>query len=87
MSQDFVKLYPTSVNGDMFILAAFRYALGRRTYAVACVADELLRFADAMDPFHKMLIAKEIREAIERGEAGDECDVRAWTRVAERMEA
>lgn len=82
-----VTLYPHTVNGGMFVMAAFRYALGRRTYAVGCVADELLRFADAMDPFDKTLIASEIRVALDKGEAGDECDVRAWTEVAERMEA
>lgn len=43
---------------------AFRYALGRRSYSVGIVIDELKRNWNDLCPFDRKLVKKEIREAI-----------------------
>lgn len=45
---------------------AFRYALGRKTYASNNVADEVLAHASEIHPATRDKMAKEIREAIAR---------------------
>lgn len=65
---------------------AFRYALGRRTYVVRTVANYIINHKDDFDENHQKLIIKEIKEAIEKGHAGMEMDIRDWIRVLEVFE-
>jgi ribosome biogenesis SPOUT family RNA methylase Rps3 len=44
---------------------AFRYALGRRSYAVGIVIDELRRNWDDLTPFDRKLIKKEIDDRVD----------------------
>lgn len=61
---------------------AFRYALGRQTYAVGEVGAYLIRVRDHLPRHARRLICSEIEEAIERGEAGADMDVSNWRAVA-----
>lgn len=60
---------------------AFRYALGRRTYAVGIVSDEIIKQKENIPPITKELMEKEIREAIKKDCAGAECDIARWMDV------
>lgn len=44
---------------------AFRYALGRQSYAVGIVIDELRRNWDDLTPFDRKLIKKEIDDRVD----------------------
>lgn len=60
---------------------AFRYALGRRTYAVAEVASELRAHAPTLSNKTKLSIIKEIEEQLQHSESMDQGDVKEWQRV------
>ena len=66
---------------DDIVFYAFRYALGRKTYAVGIVVDYILGNWDLLKPATKGLIQAEIEEAIEKGNAGMEIDVKEWTKI------
>ena len=68
------------VNEEM-IMYSFRYALGRKTYATSTVSDYLVKFWHRFKSHTKEQIIKEIGEAIERDEAGMQCDVDNWKKV------
>lgn len=60
---------------------AFRYALGRRTAAVSMVADYLKNHWAEIDEQTQKQIQDEIIQAIDRDEAGDDCDKRTWLEI------
>lgn len=60
---------------------AFRYALGRTTYAVSDVSQYLIDHWDEIDAKHQRLIHTEISEALTNGTAGHECDKKCWHAV------
>jgi hypothetical protein len=74
------------VDDGMFVVAAFRYAIGRRSYAVSCIANVLRRLAPEMLPRDRCLIWKEIEEAIKRQQAGSYIDEDIWRTVQRRLE-
>lgn len=58
---------------------AFRYALGRHTYAVSDVADYLIRHKSEIGATTKAMIRREIKEHFDKyGDEGWECDMRSW---------
>ena len=69
---------------SLILLCAFRYALGRRTYVVGCVTECLQKHWHELSKGDRSLIIREIGEAIERGQAGDVCDVLQWKALVER---
>ena len=64
---------------------AFRYALGRMTYAVADVCIILHKNIKKIDPYNRELMIKEISQAIEDGCAGQRCDVLRWKHLLEAL--
>ncbi len=66
---------------ESLLVYSFRYALGRMTYAVNDVTMAIIQNKHVLHPHTKELIKKEIREAVENGEAGMECDVEEWSNV------
>lgn len=64
---------------------AFRYALGRMTYAVNEVATEIIRHADKLHENIKGLMIREIEEAIAKGQAGMAMDVNRWEEVLDAL--
>lgn len=80
------QLIHESVQRDLLIYA-FRYALGRRSYAVADVANVLRRAWPELSHADKHLYKLEIREAITRDCAGDDQDIKTWQALLELDEA
>ena len=60
---------------------AFRYSLGRRTYAVDIVCDGLKRNWLELREYDRQQIKKEIQEAIDDRNAGDNCDIENWKEI------
>jgi hypothetical protein len=63
------------------LIYAFRYALGRMTYAVSTVANEIKRRAADLSPKAKALIVKEITEAESDNRLGMKMDAEYWREV------
>ena len=66
---------------DFMIFCAFRYCLGRMTYAVSICADYLTAHWRKLHPDTQKMIHQEIQKAFERSEYGHECDYEDWQRV------
>jgi hypothetical protein len=66
---------------ELILLAACRYALGRKTYIVGTVVDYLLKEWKDISGQLKAVIQVEIKEAIESGNAGMDMDVGEWKRL------
>lgn len=62
---------------------AFRYALGRKTYAASDVANFLCKYKKDLDLSHyiQSSICREIKDALMTNTAGMECDKDAWNKV------
>ena len=74
---------------DLFFVAAFRYALGRRTYMVFTIAD-FIKTNIALVPKNIInLMIREITEAEQNHNdglykaLGDDCDVKTWLSLRE----
>lgn len=63
------------------LFMAFRYALGRRTYVVQDIVETLIDKWDEISLHYKKLIVKEINDAIETDNIGDEFDKAEWERI------
>jgi hypothetical protein len=68
---------PTADLADMLI-CAFRYALGRRTYVTSTMSEHLRTYWACLPRAWQELVQREIREAIDSGCAGDNCDIQSW---------
>jgi len=66
---------------EEILLYAFRYALGRMTYAVGIVSDTIITHWDEINPILQAIIHKEIREAINSLHAGMAMDIECWNKV------
>lgn len=60
---------------------AFRYCLGRRTYAVSDCVEWLNRNWNLFTSVEQIRIQNEIREAIDRKQAGAEFDIEEWRKL------
>lgn len=69
----------------VFLMYAFRYALGRQSYSVVDVASELVEHRDDLTADWRRQIVQDIKNAIENGDAGQQCDVDRWRDVARAM--
>ena len=74
----------TDFNEDITFYA-FRYALGRMTYAVKDVVDYLIENWGKISTKTKELIIKEIDRAIIEGKSGMDCDTEQWQRVIDKV--
>lgn len=75
-----------SVTHDILFFA-FRYALGRRTFAPSIVARQIKQNIKEMPTNDLNTIDMEIMEAWVAGGLGDECDVRTWVNLQDTIEA
>lgn len=67
---------------NLILCCAFRYALGRRTYVVSAVVDEIINNWNNISIFDKQRFRKEILEYLElNGNLGHECDKQEWLRI------
>lgn len=69
-----------SVDTQLLYIAAFRYALGRRTYVVPVVAANIRNAIGLLTDDTKALIVREIKEC---QHLGDECDAEIWLSLAD----
>lgn len=77
-----VKKQKSMDGHESIMFWAFRYALGRHTYAVSDVADYLIIHKDKIGAATKARICREIKEHFEEyGDGGWECDKLAWDGV------
>ena len=60
---------------------AFRYALGRMTHSTSTVSDYILQHWKEFSDSDKELFKREIKEAIDSGCAGHQCDIDSWKRI------
>lgn len=67
-----------TLDEDITIVCAFRYALGRQTYVVSSVANEIKRLAQKISIKSRHLIIREIKEAIDGNKAGMQMDADEW---------
>ncbi len=70
------------MNQDI-IIYAFRYALGRETYAVGLVTDYLIENWSKIDSFVKLRIKSEIQDALKKDKVGMEMDEKCWKKILE----
>ena len=71
-----------SINEEIVLSCAFRYALGRMTYVVSSVCEELIRLEPILSWNFKERISKEITEhQIQYGKAGTSFDNEEWEYV------
>lgn len=73
---------------ENFILYAFRYALGRSTYAVSDVSDFIIRNKMFLHSYIKKQIVQEIKEYFSRTHEGlyMQCDKDCWNNVLKELE-
>jgi hypothetical protein len=70
-----------TLDDQIILFCAFRYALGRRTYVSGVVSERLISLNDSLSQIEKDKYISEIKEAIEEGSAGDDCDIKQWKKV------
>lgn len=63
---------------EQVLICAFRYALGRRTYVVSEIVNELTTNWSHLSSYSKVLIRKEI---IECNDLGAEMDKKEWAKI------
>ena len=63
------------------VVAAFRYALGRRSYAVSLISHWLIKNWNEIHKSDQDLIKKEIQYAIDHDSAGTDMDIEEWRKV------
>ena len=64
------------------LVYAFRYTLGRATYAPQQVASVLKQCWLDLPQSDRDLYRREIKEAVDRGAAGHKCDELVWMQIA-----
>lgn len=72
---------PKIETDPIILMCAQRYALGRATYIVGTVADELIRHRDVLRPQWRQQIIRDIRDAVGEDRAGMDMDARRWLDV------
>jgi len=68
---------------NMLLFCAFRYALGRQTYVVSLIVDEIIERWDSLDEVDRSQYKKEIKEALDMARAGADMDEKQWKRILE----
>lgn len=72
---------------ESMLFYAFRYALGRATYASHDVVRAIKAHSNAMSHATRLKIIKEIQETKQKGQhyLGHDCDARAWESLVEYL--
>lgn len=63
------------------LIYAFRYCLGRRTYATHTMQQALKQAWPNLSAGDRAMYKREIREAQENMHLGDDCDAQGWLEV------
>lgn len=70
-------------NGQLMVMAAHRYCLGRQTYIVGSCIEWLRLWWPKFDRNTRNVIVRDTVEALQDNCAGSECDARDWKAFAE----
>lgn len=70
---------------DDILFFAFRYVLGRMSYSVKIVTDEILHSAEHIRPKLRKVMMKEIDEAYRENRLGMDMDAERWHRVRKKL--
>ena len=83
VGRKYVEVPPSvPLNQELILACAFRYALGRATYVVGAVCEELIRLEPLLNDSFKYRTAREIQEyQDEHGKAGWDFDNDGWNYV------
>ncbi|MFF0904031.1 UNVERIFIED_CONTAM: hypothetical protein RF653_10185 [Kocuria sp. CPCC 205316] len=71
----------------IFLMYAFRYALGRQSYSVHDVATALIEHKDSIRTDWQRQVIRDITEAIAEGRAGMRMDEHLWLDVVAAFES
>lgn len=72
-------------NGQLMVMAAHRYSLGRRSYIVGACIEWLEQWWGEFDENTRRVIMRDTVEALQDDLAGDACDFADWKAFAERI--
>ena len=72
---------------NWLVFAAFRYALGRKTYITSTVARIMMDHSQFLHPKDLRKYVTEIQEAIDSGEAGMDMDVEEWVALKKCLQS
>ena len=75
-------IIPEHLQKDCLIFA-FRYALGRQSMAPLTIVEAIEAAWPELELNNKRIFIREIRHAIEFGNAGMDCDIKLWKRILE----
>lgn len=75
----------THLDVRIFMISAFRYALGRRTYFVKTVADMLLKNVELLSPGDRETIIGEINKAYSNYMIGGKMDKEVWFNLRDEL--
>lgn len=76
---------PLTPTERTIVVFAFRYALGRRTYAPSLVAGYITEHLDSFTEHELNQMADEIEDAERDGLLGDACDAAVWLELKDRL--
>lgn len=80
-----MRLRPPVRVDESTLIWATRYALGRSSYCVGMVCDEVRRNLPALAPETVSVLRRDIAEAIERDQVGMDMDKRQWAALLEAL--
>jgi molybdopterin converting factor small subunit len=69
---------------ELTLVASFRYALGRKTYVVSAIVENILKNWSSLSIKFKAKIKEEIQEAIKKNNAGSDIDIEQWNTILEK---
>ena len=69
--------------GELMVIAAFRYCIGRQTYIVSDCVYWLMEIWKDIEKNTRDRIQKEIKEEIARGNSGSYFDTQMWEKILE----
>ncbi|MEI6286822.1 MAG: hypothetical protein WCP79_10010 [Bacillota bacterium] len=77
---------PQATVEPLILLAALRYALGRKSYIVGAVADAIEQNLDVFNKFQLKKMHEEIAEELKDGGGGHSWDIETWQALMRRIE-
>ncbi len=71
-----------NLNGQLMVMAAHRYCLGRQSYIVGAAIDWIREWWSQFSPNTRQVMVRDTVEALMEGQAGSGYDVTAWRELA-----